>query len=93
MGHSLLFHGRPNITIKSLENGMLLSVDDLNPYNASSPGLDVTGQGIEIDFGNHTFFFRMFNVPRLEYGFNDPTNVTLSLAHKDFEGMGNFGGA
>lgn len=92
VGHSLLFLGTPNITVTNIENGTALSIEDLNPYNSTSPGLDITGPGIEIDFGEHNFFFRMFNIPRPEYGFSDPTNITLSFAHRDFVGMGNFGG-
>ena len=93
VGNSLLFKGFPSgITITSLENGTVYSVEDMNPYNVTSPGIDITGAGVEIDFGDNEFFFRMFNVPRHEYGFNDPLNITMSIAHRDYAGMGNFGG-
>ena len=66
-----------------MATGAILDIADMNPYDDSTPGIDVTGDGIEIDFGTATSLvphIRAFKIPLA--GFTSPTDIRVKIHHR-----------
>ena len=62
---SLLFHHLPDTaSVSDLATSAALDISALNPYDSSSAGLDITGDGIVFDFQDEVAFVRGFRLPK-----------------------------
>lgn len=65
------------------KDGVSLNLSDMSPYDDSAPGIDISGNGVQLvlDHEKWDTHVRSIKIPTTG-AFNDPTEITVSFLHK-----------